>query len=145
MSLEGLLTRGSMPVLEQVLSFTEQRQKVLADNISNIDTVGYKMKDLDAASFNQALNDAVQRRAARGADAPLTMTDSRTLRWDAAGNLTAQAIESENNNILFHDDNNRFIEKQMSLMSQNGLRHNVTAEMLRGKYSLLQQAIRGQM
>jgi flagellar basal body rod protein FlgB len=35
------------------------------------------------------------------------------------------------------------VEKQMSAMAQNALLHNMTAELLRGKYGLLKAAISG--
>ena len=37
MIFESLINRGSMPVLQQVMSFTEARQQVLANNISNFE------------------------------------------------------------------------------------------------------------
>ena len=41
MLFENIVNRGNMPVLQQVMAFTEERHKVLADNISNIDTINY--------------------------------------------------------------------------------------------------------
>jgi len=64
MIFEGLLNRGALPVLQQVMSFTEARHEVLANNISNLDTVGYKMKDLPTDEFFRTLDDAVRRRDA---------------------------------------------------------------------------------
>ena len=140
--IEGLFNRGSMPVLEQVMSFTEARHEVLANNISNFDTVGYKAKDLDTDGFFETLLQAVDRRDGRGAGAALEMRSSKHLKWDRSGRLHAKPIEIKNNNILFHDDNNRFVEKQLSDLAQNSLLHNVTAELLRGQYNSMQTAIR---
>lgn len=145
MLIDGLLNRGSMPVLEQVMSFTEVRHKVLVDNISNFDTPGYKVKDLPTEEFFSALREAVTRRDQRGAGEPLAPRSTRNFKWDSRGRLEAQAVELKDNNILFHDNNNRFVEKQLSDMAQNALRHNVTAELLRGKYELLRTAIRGRL
>jgi flagellar basal-body rod protein FlgB len=143
MIFEGLLNRGALPVLQQVMSFTEARHEVLANNISNLDTVGYKMKDLPTDEFFRTLDDAVRRRDAAGAGARLEMRAGRHLRWDRNGRLQAKPAELKNSNILFHDENNRSVEKQMSAMAQNALLHNMTAELLRGKYGLLKAAISG--
>jgi len=143
--LESLLNRGSLPVLQQVMSFTEARHKVLANNVSNFDTVGYKMQDLPEAEFFAELDRAVQRRNSGGAGAPLEMRATENLNWDEQGQLEAVPVELEGSNILFHDENNRFVEKQMSAMAQNGLRHNVATELLRQQYSLLRSAISGRM
>ncbi len=145
MLFEGLLNRGSIPVLERVMSFTEARQGVLANNVSNFDTVGYKVKDLSKEVFFATLREAVERRAKGGASAPLAMESTGQLEWDGRGRLRAQASPVANSNILFHDGNNRFVEKQMSEMAQNAMLHNVTAELLRGQYSGLQTAIRGRL
>ena len=102
------------------------------------------MKDLPAAEFFESLNEAVGRRAKGGAGASLEMKSTNNLKWDRNGKLQATAVESESN-ILFHDKNNRFVEKQMSLMAQNAMLHNVAAEMLKGQYNKLQMAISGRL
>ena len=144
MLFENLLNQGSMPVLEKVMSFTQQRQQVLANNISNFDTPGYKMKDVPEAEFFESLSKAVEKRDKRGTGS-LELSSTRNLRWDRKGNLQVKASAVENSNILFHDQNNRFVEKQMSTMSKNALLHNVSAELLRGQYETLQMAIRGRI
>ena len=143
MMLESLLNRGSLPVLQQVMSFTEARHNVLANNVSNFDTVGYKMQDLPEAEFFAELDRAVQRRNGGGAGAPLEMRSTKNMSWDDQGRIEASAVEIEGSNILFHDENNRFVEKQMSAMAENGLRHNIASELLRQQYNLLRRAIRG--
>jgi len=144
MLFESLLNRGSLPVLQQVMSFTEARHNVLANNISNMDTVGYKMKDLPAAEFFDSLSEAVERRKSGGAGARLEIQPTSNLSWDQNGNLQARPIEVENN-IMFHDRNNRFVEKQMSLMAKNAILHNMAAEMLKQQYDQLEMAIRGRL
>ena len=145
MLIESLISRGAVPVLEQVIAFTEARQELLANNISNFDTIGYKARDLDVGGFVDALTDAVERREKRGVGEPLRMKSSGTLQWDRQGRLNARPVEIKDSNILFHDDNNRFVEKQMSDMAENGLLHNVAVELLRGQYSQLQMALRGHL
>jgi len=144
MLLEGLLTRGSLPVLEQVMAFTQARHEVLSNNISNFDTVNYKMQDLPAEEFFNALRRAVRRRDRTGG-ASLEMRPTRHFNWDQTGKLNTKHMLLKNNNILFHDGNNRFVEKQMSEMAQNALLHNVSVEMLRQQYSLLGSAISGRL
>lgn len=145
MLLSNLLNRGSMPVLERVMEFTEARHEVLANNVSNFDTVGYKVQDLPAEEFFGELRKAVQRRSNGGAGAPLEIRPTSHFSWNNDGRLEARPEEIEDNNILFHDGNNRFVEKQMTAMSKNALLHNVAAELLRMQYEGLQTAIRGRL
>ena len=141
MLIEGFLNRGAVGVLEQVLSFTEKRHAVLANNVSNFDTVGYKAADLEAKSFYGELRRAAAQRAHRGG--VLKFQSRGGLRWGRYNRLEVEPVEVRENNILFHDQNNRFVEKQMHAMSKNALRHQVVNEMLRQEYSLLETAIRG--
>ena len=134
-----------MPVLEQVMKFTEARNEVLVNNLTNFDTVGYKVQDLPMSEFFGALEEAVKHRDGRGAGEKLEMKSTRHLQWDSQGRLKTRPVEIEGNNILFHDQNNRFVEKQMSELSKNALLHNVAAELLRQQYGLLQTALRGRM
>ena len=145
MFLESLFNRGSVPVLERMMAFTEERHQVLANNVSNFDTVGYKVKELPQEDFQAALREAVEKRDRRGTAAELEIKPSRYCRWDRNGHLHVQAQEIENSNILFHDKNNRFVEKQLSEMSKNSGRHNAVSEMLRQQYELLGMAIRGRI
>ena len=142
MFLEGLLNRGSMPVLQQVMAFTQERHEVLVNNISNFDTVGHKMQDLPVEEFYEALDVAIADRDRGGVSRPLRMRSTSNLHWDQAGRLHAEPMEIENSNILFHDGNNRFVEKQMSAMAKNALLHNVSAELLRGQYEMMRTALR---
>ncbi len=145
MILEGLLNRGTLPVLQQVMSFTEARHEVLVNNVSNFDTVDYKVKDLSAKEFFSSLRKAVKRRAVGGVGSPLEMRPTRQISWDRNGWLRAEPAELKNSNILFQDGNNRFVEKQMSAMSKNALLHSLTTELLRQKYGLLKTAISGRI
>ncbi|MBN2211907.1 MAG: hypothetical protein JW709_10975 [Sedimentisphaerales bacterium] len=145
MLLSNLLNRGSVPVLEKVMEFTEARHEVLANNVSNFDTVGYKVKDLPAEEFFTELRQAVERRASGGGGAQLELKSTTHFSRDNNGSLQARAQEIEDNNILFHDENNRFVEKQMAAMSKNALLHNVAAELLKMQYEGLQTAIRGRL
>ena len=58
--------RRTIPVLEQLVQFTQARHEVLAGNIANLGTPGYVARDLSVADFQARLQDAIE---ARHADA----------------------------------------------------------------------------
>ena len=62
----SLFDSSTIPVLEQVVSFTQARHGVLAGNIANMDTPGYKTKQLDVAAFQQSLREAIVERKRTG-------------------------------------------------------------------------------
>ncbi len=49
---------GLMGLLMQKMSYLNQRQAVLAENVANADTPGYKARDLTAFTFGDALKQA---------------------------------------------------------------------------------------
>ena len=58
--LSSLFQSSTLPVLEQVVNFTEARHGVLAGNIANLDTPGYKTRDLSPELFQQRLKEAIE-------------------------------------------------------------------------------------
>lgn len=53
--LPSMLNNTTLPVLEQAVSFAQARHGVLAGNIANIDTPGYKTRDLSPDLFQESL------------------------------------------------------------------------------------------
>ena len=129
MYLDRLLNQGSVPVLEQLATFTEARQSVLGEDVANISTPGYVQKDMSVDQFQQELAQRVQQAdsAAPG-----------SVRFDDI----SMDIQNPVNGILFHDGNNRSMEQLMSDQAKNALMHNLAIELLRSQYSQLETAIK---
>ena len=60
-----LMGQTSIPVLEQVLNFTQTRHAVLAGNVANMDTPGYQTRDLSVDEFQTRLREAIDQRVRR--------------------------------------------------------------------------------
>ena len=58
----GLFQASTIPVLEQAVNFGQARHNVLAGNLANIDTPGYKARDLSTALFQNRLKEAIETR-----------------------------------------------------------------------------------
>ncbi len=149
-----VVNSGTVPALEKVLAFTEARQRMLAENIANVDTPGYRTKQLDTGAFQKALRTALddgkrtrsvlQDRAGTGA-AEFRLPASAQFRQDAQGRLIVQPSETPPDNLLFHDDTNARIERQMAMMAENTMMHQTATELLRSRFDGLLKAIRGRM
>ncbi len=140
--IDGMFDSGAMPALERVVQFTQQRHRVLSDNIANLSTPYFKPRDLDPDSFQASLRNAVDRRRAsfNPTAGPLELNDTRQLRFKPGG-IEAHA-QPANHGILFHDQNNRDLERTMQHLAENTLTHNTAIEFLRNEYSILLTAIR---
>lgn len=128
MFLERLMNQTSAPLLERVLDFTAARQKLIAENIANVDTPGYLQKDLDVERFNAMLRDRVERADAGGSPTGFDDVDAE--------------LRHPTDNILFHDGNNRSMEQLNSDMAKNGLLHNMVVELLRKQYQQMDMALK---
>lgn len=119
----------TIPVLEQVLRFAQARHDVLAGNIANIDTPGYRTRDLSPTLFQARLREALQRRTATvGASSPGFYEG-------------LQHVSKDLESILFHDDSNVSIEHQVAEMTKNQLQHNVALAIMANQFRLLQAVI----
>ena len=129
MFIDRLLNSGSTPVLEKMLEFTAARHELLAEDIVNVDTPGWRNKDLSLAKFQSLLRDRV---AAADASAPgaTTFSDIKVDPSDTTGG------------ILFHDGNNRSMEQLMTDQAKNALMHNLAIELLRKQYSAMEMALK---
>jgi flagellar basal-body rod protein FlgB len=98
--------------LERYMDLLSARQKLVASNIANADTPGYRTKDLDFQSeFQSAIGDA------------------STHPIEVAG------LKVKN------DGNNVSIDRESRLLAENGLRFSLATQLMRAQIRTLQSAI----
>src|SRR5208282_1499148 len=96
--LTGLFQSTTIPVLQEVVNFSQARHTVLAGNIANIDTPGYQARDLSVEDFQARLKQAIDDRD----QPPLGSPGETEL---AARPLMAEVAKSSQS-ILRHDMGN---------------------------------------
>ncbi len=104
-------TSGS---LESYLTFVSARQRLVASNIANADTPGFKTKDID---FDTELQNSI---------AGMTVVPE-----EVAGLITK------------NDGNNVDLDREARLLAENALRFTVASNLIRSKLKLLKMAIEG--
>lgn len=137
-----LTAGGAIPLLEKTLAFAEARQRMLATNIANLTTPGYRAKQLDVAAFQNALHEAAQKRSDGGS---FDLESTREFRVDEGGLLNVTPSETPPENLLFQDGTNASIERQMAQLAENAMINQVSAELLKGYYDGLAKAVRGRV
>jgi flagellar basal-body rod protein FlgB len=130
----NLFSSTTIPVLEQVVNFSQARHGVLAGNIANIDTPGYRARDLSPAKFEERLKVAIDQR--NQGEAAFSMSN-------VAGHSSSPVSEVSKSlqDILYHDDSNDSLEGQVAAMTENQTQHNVALAILSSQFRLLQTAI----
>ena len=141
--LSTMFSKGALPVLERVLSFTEQRHQAIVSNIANADTPGYRARDLDMNAFKSSLRDAIDRRRAFH-PRHFFMRGSRNVQVGPRGQVRGRSTFRRGHEAAFlrHDMNDVSIEREMVELAKNTAKHNGAANLLTKKYSMLEAAIR---
>ena len=144
MLLANLTNRGATPALLNTLAFTQARHKMIAENVANWHTPGYKTKQLDPKAFQQALRRALD---AKGSDPnkPFVVRNTRQFGTAKGGYLRVTPSEKPVDNVLFHDRTNASIERMMTNLADNAMVHEAATTLLKGNFDGLRKAIRGRM
>jgi flagellar basal-body rod protein FlgB len=122
--LDRLFAGGSLPALEAMLAFADERQRLIATNVANVDTIGYRTQDLSDADFHRMLAGAL---GARGL--PARVEDR----------------EANNQGTLKAGGNNVDLEVEMAKMVRNSDLHSTAATLLAHQFSLLREAVSGHL
>lgn len=129
---------GSLPYLERMMQFAGARNTLLNDSIANLDTPGYIPKDVSAEEFQGAMRDAMVREESGSSGA--RFQDTANIQFDSDGIRLEPTATHEN--ILFHDGNDRSLERLMQGLSENFLAFRYAAELFRNTHETLNSAIR---
>jgi len=103
------------PVSQNIVKYMDvvaQRQKLVAANIANVDTPGYRTQDLD---FEAEMNRQTAGEPAR----PIGVPDLK----------------------VKNDGNDVSIDRESKLLAENGLRFRLATSLLRDRFNMLKQAV----
>jgi len=141
MFMDEVTSSGAMPALEMTMRFAGARNRILAHNIANLDTPNFQPMDVSTSGFQQQLRQAVDdRRARTGGQGELNLQATREVQAGAGGALQLRP-RTPGTNILFHDRNNRDLEKTVQDLVENVGVFRISADLLRGKYESLRLAM----
>lgn len=132
--LNEMFANSPIPVLEQLVNFSQSRHKILASNVANIDTPGYKTRDLSTEQFQNKLKSAIGERDTAATTAnPGSMSPIHVDPFDK--------VREGMNNILYHDQSNVGIEQQVAEITKNHMQHNLALTIINSQFRLLQTAV----
>ena len=98
--------------IERYMNLLSARQKLVAGNIANADTPGYKTKDID---FEGELQNQM---------------------WNATPNvMEVPGLKTKN------DGNNVSVDREARMLAENALRFNVASNLARAELALVRSAI----
>lgn len=141
--ISDLANSGAIPALESMVRFAAQRQKMLANNIANLNTPGYLQQDVSIGGFQQNLRHALEKRQEeRGGQGPLELEETDELTLMPGGGFRLNAGTSAGaGGVLFHDRNNRNLEQLMQGLAENTGVLRVATDLLKNQNDMLRSAI----
>ena len=132
----GIFQSTTLPVLQEVVNFAQARHTVLAGNIANVDTPGYKVRDLSVEDFQDRLRKANE----KSHEPPVPRSPGEP--GETRDELLAE-ISRNPKSILYHDKSNVGMEHQVTEMVKNQMQHNLALTLMTNQFRLLQVAISG--
>lgn len=137
-----LANSGAAPALEQVLRFAAQRQRVLAHNIANLETPDFRPLDVSPLKFQESLRKAIAERRQRtgGELGELHVESTDEVEQTESGSLRLLP-KTSSGNILYHDRNNRDLERLMQGLAENTFAYRTAGDLLRRHNDMLRSAI----
>ena len=142
MWIERLTTSRLLHALELTARFAEERHRILAENVANIDTPDYHTRRLDPAVFQAALAEALTR-AESARQQTLELRGNAQVSTTLDGQLQVRPAVEPAENVLFHDGRNASLEKLMTDAQENALTYELVTRLLSRHYHMLHSAIRG--
>jgi len=139
--LSSLFDSSTLPVLEQVVNFTQARHGVLAGNIANIDTPGYKTRDISPDEFQSRLKEAVEARWQKNISPTYEINAQLAGRDKVIGHDGMDKVRESVKSILYHDNSNVGIEQQVAEITKNHALHNLALSLMTAQFRLMRTAI----
>lgn len=124
---------SNISTLERALDYSSLKQKIISQNIANVDTPNYKAKDV---SFKTVLQNELD------TSFNTYRTDNRHIDFSDSSS-SSTGIITQRNVQYNHNGNSVDMDKEMSNLATNQIYYNALIERLNGKFSTLQNVIRG--
>lgn len=137
--IDGFLGSSSLPALERSIQFMSARQKLLVGNLANAETPGFRPVDVDPAEFQSALRESLEQGSLDG-QGRLAFDDSAPVSFGEGGVELKPEVMADN--ILFHDGNDRSMERLLQRLTENVYAFRAASQLMRNQFELINTAIR---
>ena len=134
MNLTSLITDNISEILMKIIEFTQTRQKILAQNIINLNTPGFVPQELEVDEFSDLLHNAIDEhiRTQR-----LILQDSENIKFGLSGSFMVKPVSDETGKELLKENRNEYLELQINKLWENSLNQKMAAELLKQKQEFI--------
>ena len=130
MNLTSLLTDNITEILVKIIEFTHNRQKILTQNITNLNNPAFVPKELAVNEFSDLLNNALDEHIR---NQRLILCDTENIKFGVSGSFEVKPILDEQSKELLEENRDGYLELQINKLLENSLTQRLAAEFLRQK------------
>ncbi len=125
-------------VLRENMSWLTNRQRVLAENVANADTPGFRARDIARPDFH-----AMLREASHGASGSMQRSHGRHMSISEARSAGGFRIEDAPDSASSPNGNTVVLEDQMMRVAETQMNHQAAVNLYQKSLAILRMAIRG--
>ena len=133
----NVLGGPEMAKLKGAISAAELRQQVIADNIANVDTPGFKRSEV---LFEELLASRLGRHDHR---LEARRTHEKHIPFGRGGSVVKPKLVTDDSTSIHNSANNVDIDREMALLAKNQLRYNALIQQLNHEISMFRIGIEG--
>ena len=128
-----IFNKTKVPVLNAVLDVTQLRQRVIANNIANVSTKGYRKQDVQFKEYLESFvrKPVVEGQVTNGRHMPIPKPIAHPIVYEPETSLNDSGL------------NNVDIDREMADLAENHLFFNVGQRLIRGQFDGLKKSISG--
>jgi hypothetical protein len=130
MNLPTITTDNVTEVLLKIFEFTQNRQKILIQNMNTMHNEGFAPRDLPVDEFSRLMAQAIAEHARSGR---LILRDGENVKFGANGCFEAIAAIDENAKYLFEQNRDEYLRRQIDKMLENSLNQRIAVDLLKQK------------
>jgi len=117
-------------VLLKIINFTQTRQKILIQNINQMNAADFVPMDLPVDEFSLLMAEALVEHAKKDR---LVLRDGVKVKFGANGTFEAAAFVDEEAKTLFEQNRDEYLRRQINKMLENSLNQRIAVDLLRTK------------
>ncbi|WP_431731789.1 flagellar basal body rod protein FlgB [Aceticella autotrophica] len=126
---------GNINFMEKALDAAMLKNNVIANNIANVDTVGFKKSEV---RFDEILKDSIYNQKLQGL---ITNSKHIPIGVPSLNDIKPQVIK-DNNTSMRLDGNNVDIDAEMSNLAKNQLYYNAIVQRVNGELTSIMTAVK---
>ena len=130
---QAVVTDNISEVLTKIIEFTNNRQKILTENIHNVHNFGFVPKDLAVNEFSDLLDAAIDEHVR---NKRLVLCDSNNVTFGPEGFFEAKAIIDSKAKQLLDESKDQYIEFQVNKLLENAINQRLAAELLQQRLAI---------